>query len=272
MHEQSETVLTGLAQLPPGRRHLPDDEERRLFQCPPEPKQFHNLRGVFGSCLFLLPYMEQTPIYNACNFDFGSYPRNAVNSDLTWTNLTVWNTKIASFLCPSDAEAGGDNINSYQGNCGTGTDAWVASPQSDGIFCQNVTYGHASVTDGTSNTIAATESLVSDNTTARYRWYLAGFNPNLVNDPTLMIDDFRTNLAAIMNIATQCQAMITSLARSPQPRISLAGRRRLLDDQLSLCRPIRNSSPLARAAGIVPRLAVSISVRFKFKAATIREV
>src|SRR5262249_31957569 len=56
--------------------------------------------GVFGAHAFLLPYLEQGPVYNACNFDWGSYPRGAVNSDMTWTNISVWTTKISTFICP----------------------------------------------------------------------------------------------------------------------------------------------------------------------------
>lgn len=163
--------------------------------------------GVFGAHAFLLPYLEQTPVYDACNFDFGSYPRGSVNSDMTWTNFTVWNTKVSSFLCPSDGLAGQDNICNYMGNCGTGTNAWV-SQDSNGIFCQNRTYGLASVSDGSSNTIAATEALVGAEGIQRHRWYKAGFNSGLTGDPTVMVRDARQNLAAVMAIAADCQAAI----------------------------------------------------------------
>ena len=53
-----------------------------------------------GAHAFLLPYLEQSPIYNACNFDFGSYPRGDVNSDMTWTNITVWNYQDLVFHLP----------------------------------------------------------------------------------------------------------------------------------------------------------------------------
>ena len=51
----------------------------------------------------LLPYMEQTPLYNAANFKlacgFADGTADAVNS-------TVYLTRIAGFLCPSDGQAG----------------------------------------------------------------------------------------------------------------------------------------------------------------------
>ena len=45
----------------------------------------------------MLPYMEQTPIYNAINFNYGgAYNYGA------YANMTAWNKVIKSFCCPSD--------------------------------------------------------------------------------------------------------------------------------------------------------------------------
>ena len=63
----------------------------------------------------LLPYMEQTPLYNAANFNWaccwdGLY--DAINS-------TTYSTKIKSFLCPSDGLAGiGDVVPGVPGHGG----------------------------------------------------------------------------------------------------------------------------------------------------------
>src|SRR5208282_5892680 len=74
----------------------------------------------------MLGYMEQGPLYNAANFSFGvtwgGTPEYAIN-------LTVYETKIASYLCPSDGNAGTQNpattgtpgLNSYHGSIGTTT-------------------------------------------------------------------------------------------------------------------------------------------------------
>jgi prepilin-type N-terminal cleavage/methylation domain-containing protein/prepilin-type processing-associated H-X9-DG protein len=122
----------------------------------------------------LLPYVEQTPLYNAANFNmaccfWGGIP-DAVNS-------TVYLTRIASFLCPSDAQAGAENINSYVASLGDTTLRYDAggSGMTTGIFQVyntvykgSVAYNYgssvkiAAVTDGTSNTIAFGEALVGD--------------------------------------------------------------------------------------------------------------
>ena len=78
----------------------------------------------------MLPYLEQTPIYNAANFML-----DPIN-DPQGYNTTAFFTKINAFLCPSDGNAGqgqsGTNamLNSYYASIGTtdlaagGTDAF----------------------------------------------------------------------------------------------------------------------------------------------------
>ena len=87
----------------------------------------------------MLPYMEQTPIYNAINFNFCSgYSYGG------YCNITANNKLIATFMCPSDTNVGyggapsqsltlaqswgqanyPPNINSYKGSIGTTTSRW----------------------------------------------------------------------------------------------------------------------------------------------------
>src|SRR5208282_723912 len=47
----------------------------------------------------MLPYLEQSSIYNAANFSYDSWNDNA-------TNQTARDTRIAAFICPSDTNAG----------------------------------------------------------------------------------------------------------------------------------------------------------------------
>ena len=116
----------------------------------------------------LLPYVEQSPLYNAANFNWNCcYTPLSGNNQ---TNTTIYNTRIASFLCPSDGLAGQQNINSYAGSIGTSTIQYpTPGGTTTGIFqvydpatnhCNSVSL--ASITDGTSNTIAFGEGLVGD--------------------------------------------------------------------------------------------------------------
>ena len=114
----------------------------------------------------LLPYLEQTPLYNAANFNWAAATTVAQADAI---NSTVYNTRIASFLCPSDGRdrRRQQNINSYQGSIGTSTMHIRRTATRPGIF-QSITARTrgsvtlAEVTDGTSNTIAFGEGLVGD--------------------------------------------------------------------------------------------------------------
>src|SRR5437870_274497 len=63
----------------------------------------------------LLPYLDQSPLYNASNFMQAALGDPIADS----MNSTVYLTRIAGFLCPSDGQAGVENINSYRGSIGT---------------------------------------------------------------------------------------------------------------------------------------------------------
>jgi len=167
--------------------------------------------GVFGAHAFMLPYLEQNNVYNSCNFCFTSFifPDGTGNGSKSATNLTVWHTKIASFMCPSDGDVGVNNINSYQGNCGTGTN-FEHLNDTNGLFGNHISYNIAQVTDGTSNTIAATEALVGSSGTKRNRWFKSGVTGSFTDSSPTFLRDVRTNLAAFMAQAAQCQTFVTN--------------------------------------------------------------
>jgi prepilin-type N-terminal cleavage/methylation domain-containing protein/prepilin-type processing-associated H-X9-DG protein len=146
--------------------------------------------GMWSAQAEMLPYMEQTPIYNAINFSWvGAFGLGSM------INGTGYTTIISSFLCPSDSNAayGGrpspysndpPNINSYRGSVGTTTSVWGGNsgyaacepdpfritypngnntcglPYSTGVFVYYLAFGIQDINDGTSNTIAFAESLV----------------------------------------------------------------------------------------------------------------
>jgi len=129
----------------------------------------------------LLPYLEQTPIYNAANFNWACCWDSPTADAI---NLTAYTTKINSFLCPSDGLAGAGNvasytanINSYSGSIGTTTLQYPNDGNTNGVFKlynpntnAGLSTNLAEITDGTSNTIAFGEGLVGDNgKTANYR-------------------------------------------------------------------------------------------------------
>ena len=67
----------------------------------------------------LLPFVEQTPLYNAANFNWAYNP---FGDPCTSINSTVSNTVINSFLCPSDPNAARTANNSYYASMGTTSD------------------------------------------------------------------------------------------------------------------------------------------------------
>ena len=110
----------------------------------------------------LLPFMEQTPIYNAINYSFAAYIYNDGNDP----NLTAGSAKIAVFLCPSDNAVGHPDPyaspSNYPNNAGLARfyngyecdgPAWYLGTDSNLKRVQSL----ASVTDGTSNTAIFSE-------------------------------------------------------------------------------------------------------------------
>jgi prepilin-type N-terminal cleavage/methylation domain-containing protein len=132
----------------------------------------------------LLPYMDQSPLYG--KIDFGRNPANGGN------NTAVYGVDLPAYRCASDPGGRGQTgqtayaPTNYVVCVGTGQDArggggsgatppadilppsgnstWYACPQNDdtqlGIFSANSHASIASVLDGTSNTLLASECLV----------------------------------------------------------------------------------------------------------------
>jgi prepilin-type N-terminal cleavage/methylation domain-containing protein/prepilin-type processing-associated H-X9-DG protein len=112
----------------------------------------------------MLGYMEQQQIYNAINFNVAG-PGGDFNS-----NQTAMYTKINTFLCPSDPNAGSNqspNLNSYRAS--TGTTSTTYATQTTGLFSYGTCYGVRDAMDGTSNTVAFAEQLVGYASTPLYR-------------------------------------------------------------------------------------------------------
>ncbi len=140
----------------------------------------YNVKQNMSAHAAMLPFIEQTTIYNAINFNWGC--EDASNAVCYKVNSTGTNAQINAFVCPSDPNAGKpdhnntSNTNNYYACVGTsmywsqiGTNAPYANlnvaninAQSTGLFTLQASYGIEACTDGTSNTIAFAEAAVGN--------------------------------------------------------------------------------------------------------------
>jgi prepilin-type N-terminal cleavage/methylation domain-containing protein/prepilin-type processing-associated H-X9-DG protein len=118
------------------------------------PARMMNSRGwsINGmSChSYLVPYLDQVPLFNAINFDFADFesPYTPILE-----NRTARNTKLGVFLCPSDGSS--DCLNNYRFNRGRFGGLRPASW--DGPFSFGFLPSQATVTDGLSRTAFVSE-------------------------------------------------------------------------------------------------------------------
>ncbi len=161
----------------------------------------YNVKQNLSAHASMLPYLENTPIYNSFNFNWGCEDSTSV---LCYRiNSTAQNAQIKVFVCPSDPNAGQpdhngtSNTNNYYGCVGTtmnwpqiaNTSLNVASINwpSTGLFTMQQSYGINSCTDGTSNTIAFAEAVVG-NQALQLRQRFIGFNSVSALTSSLMFD------------------------------------------------------------------------------------
>ncbi len=158
-------------------------EAARRAQCVNNLKQIglavHNYADTWGSFplgempgglspqVGILPFMEQSPIYNAINFNAGVR--------WIWTDpstLTVGRARISSFVCPSEPNTANasDGFSFWASNYAWNSGTWWPRTKSwDGLFGRSydddaglrpfsqATFGFAAVSDGTSNTLLVAE-------------------------------------------------------------------------------------------------------------------
>jgi prepilin-type N-terminal cleavage/methylation domain-containing protein/prepilin-type processing-associated H-X9-DG protein len=114
----------------------------------------------------MAPFLEQTNLANALNFNFplGYAPTTAGSA--FWppdpANTTAMAVQVATFLCPSDgvpAPLAGNGPTNYAFCAGSGSNGGEATG-ADGTFILGPSLSLASLTDGSSLTVAASESLL----------------------------------------------------------------------------------------------------------------
>jgi prepilin-type N-terminal cleavage/methylation domain-containing protein/prepilin-type processing-associated H-X9-DG protein len=200
-----------------------------MYSLPP----FWRAKNSWGHFGLLLPFLEQQPVYNAANFNWGveeGSPGSSLPIDI---NVTAADSQIPAFLCPSDPRAGNGGSTSflnsndkdtsnYYGCVGdttslsvpngvdTGTIQFIPtanfpSAESTGMFTFQKAYGIRDAIDGSSNTIAYSEGVVnvpSGGAKVRY----VGVN-NVPMDPSARILDARANPLAIQTAIQLCDQM-----------------------------------------------------------------
>ena len=137
--------------------------------------------GCYSVFARMLPQLEQSPLYDAINFDTGCVPIETMGivggfpaglgleAGLD-ANLTVYSTSLSSLVCPSESSLLGRACVSYRGCTGVGyqTHTFPEFPDSgNGLFPEAELVFPQSVPDGLSNTVAFSERLVGSGNTGR---------------------------------------------------------------------------------------------------------
>jgi prepilin-type N-terminal cleavage/methylation domain-containing protein/prepilin-type processing-associated H-X9-DG protein len=162
----------------------------------------------------MLGFLELSALYNSINFNFGVAaalnPAGPIQS-------TACTTKVAIFMCPSDPNVGravtpGGEVllNSYCDSFGTTTTPSTVqmTTGSTGLFTWWRSYSIQDCTDGTSNTIAFSESRVGDGTTTNVNRATGVFAVALPS--TAEVFDAQANWPAVQAGMQLCNAAYSS--------------------------------------------------------------
>ncbi len=119
----------------------------------------------WSALALMLPYIEQTQVYNSLNFYFGfnefQFQQTQLHDPVQSTGINV---TIASFICPSDS---GKGRCSYRASNGTNWD-WWSRESGAGPMTRGNDSLLSNVVDGTSNTISFGERNRGDGDASKY--------------------------------------------------------------------------------------------------------
>lgn len=165
----------------------------------------------------MLPFLEQTAVYNAFNLIWGCEDNAG-----TWVykvQRTAQTAQLKMYLCPSDVYSGKSNnnattnTNNYYGSVGTTTNltnsstgiASLANVETSGFFGFQRVYNMAASTDGLSNTIAFSEAVVG-NPNQGYRQRNVGLNRVTAIPAAALLTNAAANPAATLQGLKACTA------------------------------------------------------------------
>ena len=122
----------------------------------------------FSAHAMLLPYLDQAALYNQINFNVNAccdrggapYHMSEANPPNT-TGVRLDQGQISGFLCPSDTKPSFGAANNYVVCGGASKTFNVPISHQNGAFNRSISIDFGSCTDGTSNTIFASEIVTS---------------------------------------------------------------------------------------------------------------
>ena len=167
----------------------------------------------WGAYSQILPFVEQQAIFNTINFSMNPDPDYTTTSAVV--NMTAAVVTVNAFLCPSDGgptlvQVGGGlySVHNYLLNVGSGYSVVQNPPAGmtppNGILFENSAVRIAAITDGTSQTVAISETIRST----------AGAPPALSH----WRSSSRTHLGGSSSRATTRPAMARRSSRTPTTR------------------------------------------------------
>jgi prepilin-type processing-associated H-X9-DG protein len=199
--------------------------------------------------MFVLPYIEQQPLYNAYNQLGDSVNDVTLGSLLLYmgpVNETVTTRRLSTLTCPTDTpNAPLEDVTSHDYGCNYGNTDIYADPNLNGVLFKGAPFGDigadptqprsgaptvrlAQFTDGTSRTMLAAELVQGQGVDLRgFTWYgpTSGFTsylgpnsalPDVLNEQSQCVYPFSTNPPCIWNTVQDDQPVFLA-SRSFHP-------------------------------------------------------